>query len=322
MQPTIAPGVNNVPLVAEAAKITSMENLDGYIWAGTDAGLVRWDMDGNHTLYSVEDINLDCVNTILAEPQSILWLGCGGVSQLELNQNGVSLVEYYDRDSGLATGTVRSLAMDASGDIWAGGHADPGKSPLSHFTGGTWQETGPEMDALIELGQEWASIRSIMVDQDGQLWLGADNISAGGVARWVSDHYDKFVYTGEGLGGEDRRVKQILQDGNGNVWVAASSLGLLNLLLDNGEFFPIAMPNYEGEINEIVELTDGSLWVGGSQYVARSIDGGINWEQVGSTDGLGEEILAIVQDDDGRIWAGAYSQGMSILENNIWHRLP
>ena len=46
------------------------------------------------------------------------------------------------------------------------------------------------------------------------------------------------------------------------------------------------------------------------------------WERAGTQDGLGEQVLAIVEDEDGRVWSGAYNLRVSIYEDAAWRPLP
>jgi ligand-binding sensor domain-containing protein len=80
----------------------------------------------------------------------------------------------------------------------------------------------------------------------------------------------------------------------------------------------VALPNYEDRVYVVAELPDGSLWVGGENYVATSTDFGLTWTQVGSSDGLGESILGIVQGEDGRVWAASNGGGVSVLQDGEW----
>jgi hypothetical protein len=310
-------------LSQEAQKVNSMAAGDGSVVAGTDAGLVVWDMDGNYFVASEDEIGLDCVNDILPLSDGKVWLACGGVSEVTRDENGNATYEFYDRDSGLGMGTVRRLVLDTDNTLWAGGVADPGGTALSHFEGDHWQNNDISAQAQLDAyGSDWDTILSMMTDSDTGFWLGSKNIARGGILHWDTDAYFQYVYSGEIPEGADTGARSLLQDRNGNFWVAAEGLGLLNLILDTGEFVPTELPNYDGDIFIIEELNDGNLWVGGDRYVARSTDGGYNWEQVGSEDGLGEEVLAIVEDDNRRIWAGAYNLGVSVLEDGAWKPLP
>jgi ligand-binding sensor domain-containing protein len=70
-------------------------------------------------------------------------------------------------------------------------------------------------------------------------------------------------------------------------------------------------------------LDDGTLWAGSEDgQVARSDDYGVSRTVVGTTeDGIGEDVTAIVQDDDGRVWVGTYSGGVSVLADGLWRNL-
>jgi streptogramin lyase len=317
---------NNSTLPDDALLVNSLLYNDGYAWAATVAGVVRWSDDGTSTYYSGRNLGLfdNCTNTIAAAPDGSYWVGCGGVAHVGLADGDIASSEFFNQDDGLGMGLVRNLLVESDGSVWASGSAaDPEDHPLSFYDGQNWHTDIPVITELDQYRESWnvdgsMKVRSMMMDGDGHLWLGSDDISKGGILRWNGDHYENYVYTGEGTGNEDRRVRSLLQDQNGNIWVAAGPLGLLNLILDTGEFIRIELPNYDGAVYFITEFSDGSLWVGGDDYIATSSDTGKTWSQVDTAQGLGGGITGIVQDDSGKVWVGTYGKGVSILENGIW----
>ena len=76
-----------------------------------------------------------------------------------------------------------------------------------------------------------------------------------------------------------------------------------------------------GRVRTVTVFPDGSLWAAGDRWVAHSPDGGETWERVGTGEGLGEDIGALVQGEDGKIWAGAYGGGVSVWDGARWHAL-
>ena len=294
------------------------------VWAATDGGLVRWLADGQMIIYNTSDIAYpgECVNTMEAtKDNEYVFFGCGGVTEMRPSGDQIEYLDYFDRGSGLGMGVIRGLFADGDGGIWAGGKADPEGLPLSYFDGENWGASHPAVDALSEFRETLPSIRTIASDSDGRLWLGSDDISIGGVFMWDGEAYHQYTYSNPEVD-DPQRVRSILVDSHGNVWVAAGSGGLLNLILDDGTYVPFSLPDYEGEVNVIVELPDGSLWTGGESYVATSTDFGKTWTQVGTSDGLGEYILSIIQIPDGRIVAASYGGGISILQDGTWVPVP
>ena len=108
--------VTNEQIIQEAQQVIAMVHYDGNVLTGTSGGLVAWDMDGNHTLYTSDDTGLDsnCVNDLQPDPAGGIWLACGGVSHVEHDSSGIVNAEYYDRDSWPRDGRCADIA----GGFW------------------------------------------------------------------------------------------------------------------------------------------------------------------------------------------------------------
>ncbi len=323
-------GVSNPPknrpgFPEDANYVNSMIYSNGYIWAATDIGLVRWsEVDLSAVVYYGSDLGLpdDCANAIAAAPDGTGWVGCGGAVHVRPDGEEIGVIEYYDRDSNLEMGVVRTLLVKEDGAVWAGGIADEDGMPLNYFDGQEWTSDAPEIVGLTPYREMWPIIRSMMLTPNGNLWLGSEDISAGGILEWGGDQYYTYSYNGDGPVPEDRRVRSLLQDHSGTIWAAANDFGLLRLDPDTGLFNQTALPDYDGAVYVIADLPDGELWVGGDGYVAKSSDGGSSWSQIGGVDDLGEEVLAILQDESGQVWVGMYGSGVSVLKDGDWIALP
>jgi hypothetical protein len=311
----------------EAAKISDLAVTGDTVWAATEGGLVRWTAPDQSRRTAASKLGFpdNCLEAIVAAPDGSLWMGCGGVAHVR--PSGDSLVDlgYYNKDNGLGMGVARALLVDKDGSVWAGGVVGGGQgSPLSHFDGQLhpdgkeWQTNEPLITAL----QPYLpfSINSLLRAQDGALWLGLHDH---GFLRWDGSQWTKIGWP-EGIhpaSDADQRIRRMVQDQNGTIWAAASLVGLLRFDPASNGFQRVELPGYDGAVHTIAQGQDGRLGVGGDHYVAGSSDGGQTWTQVGTSDGLGEDISGLVVDSNGRVWAGAYGDGMSILDGDIWRPL-
>jgi len=317
-------GGGSVILGGDWGVVNDFKRVGDELWAATDAGLIRWFPDGQTITYNSSEIEYpgDCVNTLdTADESSDVWMGCGGVTLVRPSGDQIEYLDYFNRSDGLGMGVVRDLLVVEDGTVWAGGNADPDGMPLSYYDGENWSTENPAITSLSEYRDSWPSIRTIYLDASGRLWLGSDDIANGGILLWDGESYQQFTYQDPEIR-DDRRVLSLLTDSQGNVWVAAEYWGLLNLVLDSGQFVPIQLPDYTGPVDVVTELADGSLWVGGEGYIAMSSDFGKTWSQVGTAEGLGEEIISIVQTADGQIFAGSHGGGISIFEDGSWKPVP
>ena len=318
---------SSVILSGAAAQVSDLVVLDGYVWAATEGGLVRWSADGTYRPYPVSDLGLDCINALVADPSdNILWLGCGGVAVARLEGDEPAFFGSYNRDDGLGMGAVRALAIDPRGDIWAGGAPTQGRPPpLTVFTGSSadqpWmpvEEINVHLAALFGSSPQSININSILVNSDDSIWLGLREAGIVFVNEQGANLYSEAAGVGK-PGLADRRIRQLLADKNGTIWAAASDQGLLRFgdqVWDTIEVVPGGAP-----IRTVTEFADGSLWAAGDRLVVRSDDGGATWTQVGTQDGLGSDIGALVQDETGQVWAGAYNGGVSVWDGQSWRAL-
>jgi len=234
----------------------------------------------------------------------------------------VQTLGYYNKDDGLGTGAIRALMVDRDGSIWAGG-PEQVKPPLAHFEGqpgpdgNAWRTDQVPTEAALP-GQK-LNIRSLLRSRDGGLWVGLDE---GMILEWDGKTWKRYGGA-EGLRVGDPvndRIRTLLQDRNGTIWAAATHQGLLRLDAAQGHWQRVPV-QADAPIRGIAEFADGSLWASGDQLVARSADGGKTWAQVGTGEGLGAGIGSVVQDGAGRVWAGAYDGGISVLDGQTWYSL-
>ena len=314
-------------LTGEAANVNDLAVLGGYVWAATDGGLVRWSADRTYRLFPFEDLDLDCINAIVARPDDdTLWLGCGGVTAIRIKDGEIKeYLGYYNRDDGLEMGTVRAVAIDQNGVAWAGGVPDEGHPPpLSAFAGKSADPPWHSDDAInAQLVSAFAgspnsiNISSIFAGPDDGFLIGLHDDGIVYVDREIARYYGEEKGVGQ-PGQQDRRIRSILIDQHGSVWAAASEQGLLRLTDWNESFEKVRLTSDDPAIYSVAEFEDGSLWVGGDYIVATSDDGGETWSPVGGQASLSGEVDALVRDDAGLIWAGTYGNGVSVWDGQQW----
>jgi ligand-binding sensor domain-containing protein len=331
--PTTTPAQQAAPLIlgGDAAKVSDLAVLGGYVWAATEGGLVRWSADGAYQRYPGSDLGFpdDCINAIVARlSDNTLWLGCGGVAVVRVQGDQLELQNHYNRDDGLGMGTVRALAVDPNDLIWAGGAPDEDRPvPLSVFTGQNedepWQAPEQLFGTVInasDLPPIRVDINSIYISPEYNVLLGMKQDGILFIVEGVGYYFGEDQGVGR-PGLLDRRIRRLLIDRNGSAWAAASDQGLLVSGPGESEWRAIEVVPGGAPVRTVAEFPDGSLWAAGDRLVVRSDDGGESWTQVGTQDGLGNDIGALVQDDAGQVWAGAYTGGVSVWDGQRWHAL-
>lgn len=307
----------------DALLVNDLAVAGGAVWAATEGGLVNWSITGEAITIPSEAHGFPdpAIQTVAAATDGSMWVGGGGVSHIEPDDDGVRFIEYYDRDSDLGMGVVRTLMVDDDQSVWAGGNTAY-ESPISRFDGEAWDYNALPLEPLESQGLD-LSVWSFLRDFDDDLWIG---LITDGILRWDGENWTHWGPE-DGVGGadedEDTRVRGLVQDDMGNIWAAAGYRGLLVYVpdTDSWEEWPVA--EITDWVTAIAFFEDTSLWVGQEDgTVLRSFDYGNTWEELaGPDDDLGVDLTAFVRDEAGRVFVSSYGGGVSVYDNGAWTRL-
>lgn len=321
---------NSVQAIAQSA--------DGYLWMGTQEGLVRFD-GVRFQLYdksTTPAFASNNVTALCAPAPGLLWIGTdAGLIRME----GSSFVRFARKD-GLSGEGIRWLMAARDGALWIGtsdggaarfrggrfrcfGTADglPDKgvqcileardgtlwfatlAGLCRYSGGVFTaETDPS-------GPGRARVYCLAEDADGTLWAGTEG-------AWLYSYaHGRFRHWTERDGLPNRMVYALLADREGSLWVGTYGSGLLRL--QNGRFERLSSQN--GLSNDVVislfEDREGDLWAG-------TVGGGVNrltggpFIPFGTAEGLPDNMVScLLQDGKGTLWVGSYGAGLCRIDS-------
>ena len=314
---------------------------DGYLWIGTDRGLVRFDGD-TFTLIQrpvADQGAIGPVRALAEDSEGNLWIrpqdsqmllyrdgqfrnaltddriapaiitamsanGRGGVLFTELV--GRSIRYSHGRfetiaDSTAAAGTVTSMAETLDGRIWLGTR-DEGLLEIKN---------GKPASGVTPI-LENEKINALAASNNGGLWIGTDQ-----GLRFRSTRDDVNI-TPPGWN-KDAQVFNLAQDMDGNLW-AASSRGLIRVGT-GGEFSLLPGSGRKTpEITAVFEDSDGNLWFGGPAGLERLKNG--LFTTYGSQAGLPDSNGgALYVDPEGRTWFAPVSGGLYCLDRGNVERI-
>ncbi|MDB6108894.1 MAG: Histidine kinase [Pedosphaera sp.] len=317
---------------------------DGYIWAGSQDGVARFDGLRFVSFGVREGLSDSAVRVLLGDSRGGLWIGHVG-GGLELWENG-RVTRFAMRD-GLSSSSITALAEDNDGQIWVGtdsGLALCQKGRLEPFgaagefrnkpvttlfkdrKGSMW--IGVKGEGVFQFvegrfvpltaGPEKESLKDphcLQVDQAGRIWIGAgDNLilchDGGQWHRYIIPRHLAKPF-----------VNALMLEGNGTIWASSKEGGLLQFR--DGKF--TAIPAKDGLAGNVVEALlvgrDGKLWVG--------TDSGLNRLRrkclfaFGQNEGLGfGAVHGLAEVAPGVIWAVKPSGGVYRWDGKSFSRLP
>jgi signal transduction histidine kinase/ligand-binding sensor domain-containing protein len=265
---------------------------DGYLWIGTDAGLLRFD-GVRFVTWSAPPEGLQlpsgAIQSLLATKDGSLWIAGHGLS---LWKDG-NLTNYP------IAGRLNAIVEDPAGGLWIARSrvAADKTGPACHFLAGKFNCFG-NADGLSLLGANAA-----VVGQGGELWVGGSAGLARGRAGSFSTLAPNRLKSHEALNG----INALAPGSKGTLFVGIShsGQGLGLQLLMNGALTPVLAPHFDGatlEVSTLLADGDGTLWVGtDTQGIFRIGKNGA--DQYRSTDGLSSDaVTAFLRDYEGNLW--------------------
>ncbi len=303
------------------------QTTDGFLWIGTEIGLVRF--DGNsfvtYDQNSKPALPGNDIQSLLTTPDGALWIGTtDGLSRL---LNGA--INTFTTANGLPSNSIRSLKLapdgsilvvtqtgavalkdshvapasfNDSGYLFTGPLSDDGNAVVSRTAITVTGKTRHQQAFTIGHDLPGTRIQTAFADRSGSLWIGTNN----GLVRYASGKLDRFPLT-DPLASAS--ILSILEDHEGNLWVGTESNGLHILRDERFRTLGARDGLSSDSTTTVVEDAAGTLWVGTSGYglnaVTRSGAAFAKTKTYTVRDGLTSDIiLSLAAAPDGDLWVG------------------
>lgn len=306
------------------------EDRDGFLWIGTQGGLVRYDGYEFKTFRpspgDPRSLGGSYVRTLLASRDGRLWVGSfsDGVSVYDPATESFERYRHDPRaSSSLSHDRVEALAEDRDGTIWIATYAGldrlyPATGAIEHIP---LPESGPAAAPASGLGPALGDdrLRALLIDRSGRLWVGG----RGGLIRITTDGGARRIET-VSLGKVSRPfVSRLFEDSRGRIWIGTADAGAAVLETDGVARFLSPRPQQEGGLSHfyvygIAPGAQGEMWLatfgGGVDIVdvdSLKVIDRLRHDPVAASTIGGDRVGGLLKDRAGLLWVGTWGQGLA-----------
>ncbi len=307
-------GLSNVSIIC------ILEDSKEYIWAGTENGLNRFNGD-SFKIYSTDtndssSLNNSFILCLYEVNENEIWIGTngGGINIYNREFDNFSSFSKTEDKFDLSNTNVLDLLEDRKGQIWAATNQGvfvidkESKEIINRFLSGTY-------------------IKNISEDVNGNIWIGGSKLFLYDMSRdRLIDSSDPSYFA---VSFPQAKVRGIVNDKNGSVWIATLGNGLWEVEINpEGKYFfqSYLKDKSKGDqylkelILNLFSSSDGLLWIGvenGGLYKFHPDSKQVErYPLIDPTKkpSSNKSIWSINEDHAGRIWTGAYINGLNVID--------
>jgi signal transduction histidine kinase/ligand-binding sensor domain-containing protein/DNA-binding response OmpR family regulator len=293
------------------------------LWVGTDNGGVSY-ADINQpdfTFYPFQNstennMKESTIRAINQDANGNLWIGARNNGFSKLDKSGKQTLIFRNdptNKNSLTNNSVRKIYADSHGYLWIGTKGgldkfDPRTRKFEHFL----------FDLKKVNPRNW--IFSLFEDSEGILWAGTWL----GLARYDREH-NKFISYFKTKKVSVTQIRDILEDKNGNLWVATQGNGLfvvkkqyargkLNLIIKQ-------YLNIQGNTNSLINdwlfclcLDNyGMIWIGSGSGLNRLNPKTMTFTQFQNSDFIDEHVIHGILYEKGFVWV-SHQNGLTQID--------
>ncbi len=266
---------------------------DGYLWLGTNVGLLRY--DGTRYVSWIppagQRLPDSRIYSLWAGRDGTLWIGtAGGLARWS---NG-KLVSYPQ-----VRGRIESMSEDPEGAIWlVRSQATDGKGPLCRIKSDDVRCYG----ASDGVPFDWAMM--VAADPSGNIWIDG----AYGLSRWrpgSSNTYFLRKETGKPMVIANIKAIAAGKDGRFSAIVEKTTPGMELQEYANGRWTSRILPDIDATNADVITMfidRENNLWIGTAHHGLYRVRGN-ETEHYGSLEGLSSDAIGTFYEDaEGTIW--------------------
>ena len=267
------------------------QTADGYLWMGTEKGLVRFDGVNFRLTTSFSEFSGDPVSGLTTDRDGrlcvIFW--------------GAGVLCYRDGKFVNLAPILRRTTLEVAGS-W---REEDGASLLTDLIDGMLRVRGKSVQVLAPPAVLPPSLVLAMAEaRDGKIWLG----TAAGLFYFADGRTTRVT------GISDKKINCLLPVGDRELWVGTSK----GLYRGNGTLFsrvnlPPALATVE--VLALLRDHDGNIWAGTTRGLFRINAFGVSFSDESDFGGRG--INALFEDREGNLWAGG-GRGLERIRDSVF----
>ena len=285
---------------------------DGFVWLGTEVGLVRFDGNG----FQVFDKNTqpalpgNDVRCLLASRDGALWIGTSeGLAQWK---DG-SVTAFTTRD-GLPSNGIRALQEEPNGDLSVS--TDLGSAGLQgqRFVALDIAEFSPkgrppQAGSGLGLPRDAIEYSTPLKANEFEYAIGTKDT----VEVVLKDSVVARLSVGHGLPGS--KIQALFADREGALWIGTNG-GLARWVEGKMERLPVTDALATASVLSIMEDREGNLWVG-TEADGLHILRDQRFRTLGAREGLSsDDATTVVEDAAGILWVGTTGEGLNAVQRS------
>lgn len=260
------------------------QTTDGFLWLGTQRGVIRFDgvrftQLGDSAGAAPENL---WVRNVLADDRNGLWIATDGAGLYYLKDGSLRQIASSDAGPG---SSVDALLLDRHANLWA--TDDRG---LIAVVNGAVRRYGPEQGLSV------ANPRALCETPDGRILVGGEGPS---LDSWDGSHFERRTIASLP---SSTSVRALLSTNDGATWIASTS-GLVRVQDGMERRFTTSdgLPN--DSIDCLATSEDGSIYAGTRNGFVRIR--GEEVESFGTRESLSQStVYSLFQDREGSLWVG------------------
>lgn len=268
---------NSVWAVAQGAQ--------GYLWVGTQQGLVRF--DGLRFVAVDEpaapELKRGWITALCAARDGSLWIGCDGSGLIRMKEGAFT---HFGEAEGLPNLQIKCVFEAQDGSLWIGSE------------GGVTRYRDGKFDTFSDkngLGNN--SVREMCQDHEGNIRVatlrGLSSITAGGNINTINF----------GTNTVGNSLKGVCEDAQGNIWVSCNE-GITRDGANGHAFYTQneGLPDRKGTV--LFHDRSDRVWVGTYSGLACLVNGEVVAKPMNEA-GFGDLVYTIYEDREENLWVGA-----------------